>query len=170
MCVFKCLCVFTCTSACYVCCRWVYNSSVMVCFGVCVCAVCAYCMCLCMSVGVCVCVSALCRHGWDDLLHFICQLLLLGLFILLQCLNDLKHTHRNTHMGTNCEPKDMKHLIGKQWESCKYVHTCYESNKYPTDLQHQQLPLVVLILWWLHLLYILLDIWLKLSFSVIFAG
>lgn len=45
-----------------------------------------------------VCLSALCGHGWDDLFHFICQLLLLGLFILLQCLNDLKHTCRNTQI------------------------------------------------------------------------
>lgn len=49
-----------------------------------------------VSVFVCACVrahhSALYRHGWDDLFHFICQLLLLGVLILLQCLNDLKHT------------------------------------------------------------------------------
>lgn len=53
--------------------------------------VCVY-ICGCISV----CLSALCGQGWDDLFHFICQLLLLGLFILLQCLDDLKHTCRNT--------------------------------------------------------------------------
>lgn len=62
--------------------------------------VCVYtaCVSVCVWVRVCLCAcvrahhSALYRHGWDDLFHFICQLLLLSVLILLQRLNDLTHT------------------------------------------------------------------------------
>jgi len=64
------------------------------------------CVCVC-NVCLCMRASALYRHGGDDLLHFICQLLLLGLFILLECLDDLKHTQEHTHKDTHCKPRTL---------------------------------------------------------------
>lgn len=86
-------------------------------------------VCLCMFVGVCVCVSALYRHGWDDLFHFICQLLLLGVFILLQCLDDLKHTHTHKEIhvwARSVEPAGYIFLV----HYGNHMHIEYKTHEY----------------------------------------